>query len=74
MLCQLAQVIFFLVNPLSILSFAGLRGERRPTWLALIVLFFSDRMRDIWTRLVVGIVVGITCDQLSNSDQFFARL
>jgi len=53
---------------------SGLKQERRPTWLALIIFFFSDRMKEIWARLATGIVIGLVCDQLTNTDQFFTRL
>ena len=32
--------------------------HRRPTWLAIIVLFFSGRMNHIWCKLAAGIVIG----------------
>ena len=69
----LTQVISYANNWKEFLLFTGLRHERRPTWLALIILFFSDRTRDIWTRLAAGILIGIACDQLT-SNEVLARL
>lgn len=40
--------------------------ERRPSWLALIVLFFSEPMRNIWTKLTAGFFIGIAADTTSN--------
>ena len=40
--------------------------QRRPSWLALIVLFFSDPMRNIWARLTAGFFIGIAADTTSN--------
>lgn len=40
--------------------------QRRPSWLALIVLFFSDPMRNIWTKLTAGFFIGIAADTTSN--------
>ena len=31
-------------------------------------------MKEIWARLATGIVIGLVCDQLTNTDQFFTRL
>jgi len=45
----------------------GLENQRRPTWLALILLFFSRPMLAVWKRLASGILVGLVCDSLTGN-------
>ena len=40
--------------------------QRRPSWLALIVLFFSAPMRHIWTKLTAGFFIGVAADTYTN--------
>ena len=51
----------------------GLQHGRRPTWLALILLFFSARMREVWARLAAGFVIGIACDTATSTRNIAAR-
>ena len=52
----------------------GLEHQRRPSWLAVILLFFSRPMRQIWTKLAAGFVIGLICDTASNTNNIFTRL
>ena len=40
--------------------------SRRPTWLALIVFFFSAPMSHIWAKLSAGFFIGIAADTYTN--------
>jgi len=41
--------------------------SRRPTWLDLISLFFSNRMIILWKKIAAGIITGLILDSLTGN-------
>ena len=51
----------------------GLSHKNRPSWLALILIFISPKMKIIWAKLATGFMIGWFCDVATNNDNILTR-